>query len=166
MSSSSNEFVQLLEIAGMIRDIGKDIDSALFCLQTSGEALTSLITKRLYGLGVGSPNADQMHSLGWRAIAPALQRTAWAREFPPPPAERKSFEQITSAWATMVERAWVPKRSRLCLRRESTLRGTLNGGAGKQSCEATSPAASEASPQGIAQAAAMRREGIQRRRTP
>jgi hypothetical protein len=96
---------KLADVASLLAQVGRDLDAACFGITESGRVMKELIDI-VHGLGLANPNAHQMHSLGWRALASALINTPWAREFPPvPPNDRKSFEQITAAWAQMIENA-------------------------------------------------------------
>jgi hypothetical protein len=96
---------RLGDTASLLRQVGADLDGALFSLVTSGEALSGLIDK-IHSLGVASPNHAQMLSMGERCIGTMLQQTVWSRAFSPiAPRERRTFAETTAAWAAMIEGA-------------------------------------------------------------
>jgi chromosome segregation ATPase len=96
---------KLIEAASLLRDVGRDLDSALFGLVTSGEVLAKMVDD-VHALGLSHPNHQQVLSMGERAIGTVLMNTVWKRSYSPiPPHERKTFTEITAAWATMIENA-------------------------------------------------------------
>jgi hypothetical protein len=96
---------KLAELAQAMCECGRDLDNALFCLVTSGEALSGLVDK-IHSLGVGHPNHAQMLSMGERCIGTVLMQTVWSRAFSPiAPGERRTFAETTAAWAQMIEGA-------------------------------------------------------------
>jgi len=96
---------ELLELSQMMREAGKKCDKALKLLAEGSNELRKVV-QATNQRGMGNPSAQQLQSLGSRAILGTIINSPYAKDFPHiAPAERKNFATFTEAWASMVERA-------------------------------------------------------------
>src|SRR5262249_12230119 len=95
---------ELLELSTMMREAGNKCDRALKLLAEGSDELRKIV-QATNQRGLGNPSAQQLQSLGSRAILATIIGGPYAKDFPHvSPAERKSFVVFTEAWAQMIER--------------------------------------------------------------
>src|SRR5262249_27289469 len=94
---------ELAELAQLMREAGAKADKGLRLLIQGSNELKRIIAAR-QELGLGNPSAQQLQSLGRRAILGAIVDSPFACEFEHiSPRERQSFAQFTSSWASAIE---------------------------------------------------------------
>src|SRR5215471_1490476 len=96
---------ELLELSVMMREVGAKADRALKLFAEASDDLRKLV-QATNQRGLGNPSAQQLQSLGSRAILATIIGGPYANDFPHiSPAERKSFITFTESWALMIEKA-------------------------------------------------------------
>jgi len=96
---------ELQELAEMMREAGKKADTGLAMLIEGSNDLKKIVAATNQR-GLGNPSAQQLQSLGSRAVLGALVNSPFAKAFEHiAPRERQSFVAFAGAWAEMVERA-------------------------------------------------------------
>src|SRR5262249_25532520 len=96
---------ELLELSTMMREAGKKCDHALKLLAEASSDLRKIVAATNQR-GLGNPSAQQLQSLGSRAILGMLINSPYAKDFQHiSPAERKNFATFTEAWAVMIEKS-------------------------------------------------------------
>jgi hypothetical protein len=100
---------ELQELARMLRAAGKKCDAALKQLTEGAEELRKIVAAT-NERGLHNPSAQQLQSLGSRAVLGAMVNTPFARDFQHlAPRERTNFVAFAGAWAQMIERATAHK---------------------------------------------------------
>jgi hypothetical protein len=96
--------VQMRVQIGRLRAAGQTADDALsIVVEAAGDIHKAV--DQIHALGFGSPNHQQVLSLGERAIRTAIGKTPWSRCVERvAPNERMAFAYIVEQWATMIER--------------------------------------------------------------
>ena len=83
---------------------GGQLDEAAALLAKAAHDLTNAHGE-LTALGIAHPRAEQIDVIGYQALQTVLSATPWCRRFETiAPGSRKSFGDLTRAWATTVER--------------------------------------------------------------
>jgi hypothetical protein len=94
---------ELAELAELLREAGAKADKGLAMLIEGSNDLRKVV-QAINARGLGSPSAQQLQSLGSRAILGAIVNSPFAKAFEHiAPRERQNFIQFASAWADMVE---------------------------------------------------------------
>jgi len=100
---------ELAELAQMMREAGAKCDRALKLLAESSNELRKIV-QATNQRGLGNPSAQQLQSLGSRAILAMIINSPYAKDFPHiAPRERQDFSQFTGAWSAMIEKAIAAK---------------------------------------------------------
>jgi len=95
---------ELLELSGLMREAGAKADRALKLFAEASNDLRKVIIATQQR-GLNNPNAQQLQSLGERAIRGVLVDTPYAKAFEHlAPRERQNFALFTAAWASAIER--------------------------------------------------------------
>jgi len=95
---------ELQELAEMMREAGKKCDRGLAMMIEGSNDLRKIV-QATNQRGLGNPSAQQLQSLGSRAVLGALVNSPFAKSFEHlAPRERQSFLAVTEAWAGMVEK--------------------------------------------------------------
>jgi len=95
---------ELQELAQMMREVGAKCDHALKQFVEASNDLRKIIGATNQR-GLGNPSAQQLQSLGERAIRGALVNTPYAKAFEHlAPRERQDFALFTGSWASAIER--------------------------------------------------------------
>src|SRR5262249_17338505 len=96
---------ELLELSQMLREAGAKADKALKMFAEASNDLRKLV-QATNQRSLVNPSAQQLQSLGSRAILATIIGGPYAKDFPHiSPAERKNFATFTSAWADMIEKS-------------------------------------------------------------
>jgi hypothetical protein len=96
---------EIAELAGIVREAGARADKALTQFITASNDIKKCIAA-LQQRGINNPSAQQLQSLGERAVRGALVNSPFAKSFEHlAPRERHSFAQFTSSWAAAIENA-------------------------------------------------------------
>jgi len=96
---------ELLELSQMMREAGKKADTGLAMMIEGANDLKKIVAATNQR-GLGSPSAQQLQSLGSRAVLGALVNSPFAKAFEHiAPRERQSFVSFTSAWSDMITKA-------------------------------------------------------------
>jgi hypothetical protein len=96
--------VQMRAQIERLRAAGQTIDDALSIVVEAAGDIHKAVDE-IHALGFGSPNHQQVLSLGERAIRTAIGKTPWSRCVErAAPNERMAFAYIVEQWATMIER--------------------------------------------------------------
>src|SRR5262249_11401566 len=96
---------ELLELSTMMREVGAKADKALKVFAEASNDLRKLV-QATNQRGLGNPSAQQLQSLGSRAILATIINSPYAKDFPHiAPRERQDFSQFTGAWSAMIEKA-------------------------------------------------------------
>jgi len=95
---------ELQELAQMMREVGAKCDHALKQFAEASNDLRKIIGATNQR-GLGNPSAQQLQSLGERAIRGVLVNTPYAKAFEHlAPRERQDFALFTGSWASAIER--------------------------------------------------------------
>jgi len=95
---------ELLELATMMREAGARADKGLAMMIEGSNDLRKIVAA-VNARNLGSPSAQQLQSLGERAVRGAIVNSPFAKAFETiAPRERQNFAQFTAAWAQMIER--------------------------------------------------------------
>jgi len=95
---------ELQELASLMREVGAKCDRALKQFAEGSDELRKIIAATNQR-GLGNPSAQQLQSLGERAIRGVLVNTPYAKAFEHlAPRERQDFALFTAAWASAIER--------------------------------------------------------------
>lgn|SRR5262245_28561235 len=96
---------ELQELAQMMREAGKKADTGLAMMIEGANDLKKIV-QATNERGLGNPSAQQLQSLGSRAILGAIVNSPFAKSFEHiSPRERQNFASFASQWAQMIERA-------------------------------------------------------------
>lgn len=96
---------EIIELAGVLRKLGANAEHGLKFMIENSNAIGECIAE-LQQRGLGNPSAQQLQSLGSRAILGAIVDSPFAKSFEHiAPRERQSFAQFTASWAAAIERA-------------------------------------------------------------
>jgi hypothetical protein len=94
---------QILELVGAFREAGQEMFDAYRTLSESGRLLTGLLAQ-LHAAGIRAPSWEQFNVLGDQALKTAIIDTPWGKNYwRLAPHERRTFGDLISGWATMVE---------------------------------------------------------------
>jgi len=104
MAEAARVAEEIAELAGLMREAGAKAERGLKLMIEGSNDLRKIIVA-MQQRGLGNPNAQQLQSLGRRAILGALVDSPFAKEFEHiAPRERQSFASFTSSWASAIER--------------------------------------------------------------
>jgi len=96
--------IELRGFAKQLREAGKKCDAGLLQLAEGADEMKHAVAE-INARGLGNPSAQQLQSLGERAIRTALMDMPWARAFEHiRPTERRNFMSFVSQWAASLER--------------------------------------------------------------
>jgi hypothetical protein len=95
---------ELLELSNMMREVGAKADKALKQFIEASNDLKKIIAATNQR-ALHNPSAQQLQSLGRRAILGELVNSPFAKEFEHvAPRDRQSLALVTEAWASAIER--------------------------------------------------------------
>src|SRR5262249_6982205 len=100
MAEAAKVAAELAELAQLLREAGAKADKGLAMMIEGSNDLRKVV-QAINARGLGSPSAQQLQSLGSRAILGAIVNSPFAKAFEHiSPRERQSFASFASQWAT------------------------------------------------------------------
>jgi hypothetical protein len=104
MAEAARVAEELAELADLMREAGAKADKGLAMMIEGSNDLRKVV-QAINARGLGSPSAQQLQSLGSRAILGAIVNSPFAKSFEHlAPRERQSFKSFAHQWAEMIER--------------------------------------------------------------
>jgi hypothetical protein len=95
---------EAVTVVADFKQAGIDLDQALRAVGDRAAALMELLHKLHQTTGVQFPSADQVDTLGFKALETAIQRTPWRKRFRPvAPGERREFGALFAGWVQVIE---------------------------------------------------------------
>jgi hypothetical protein len=86
------------------------LDDALTAMSKEAVALRETLIE-IHGLGSPFPSFDQLSSLGYRAVATALQSSPWRREFEYlTPGQRQNIVKLVTDWVDRIKNSHIKPR--------------------------------------------------------
>ena len=93
----------IMEIVGVFREAGREMDDAARTLGEMGKLLGNLLGQ-LRAAGITSPSHEQLDVLGGQALQTAILATPWGKRYEHlAPGQRQTFRALVDGWAEMIE---------------------------------------------------------------